>query len=144
MLSTFRALTSDERALLREQIRSAYQRFVAKAAENRLLDESEILESAKGRVWTGEQALERGLIDELGGLSRALEIAKQLAGIPEGSPVRLVLKPKSASLWNTFFTPRLPQIKTDLPPGLTRIIGVLRILEPQQPWALMPYWLPTD
>jgi protease-4 len=144
MLSSFRASTPDERDLLRGQIRSAYHRFVAKAAENRLLDESEVLESAKGRVWTGEQALERGLIDELGGLSRALEIAKQLAGIPEGSPVRLVLKPKPASLWNAFFTPRLPQIKADLPPGLTRVIHVLRILGPQQPWALMPFWLPTD
>jgi ClpP class serine protease len=48
----------------------------------------------KGRVWTGQQALENGLVDELGGLDRALAKARALAGLHERAPVRMILPDK--------------------------------------------------
>ena len=58
-----------------------YEDFTGKVAEGRELPLEEVLEIAKGRVWTGEQALAVGLVDELGGMSRAVEVAKEIAGI---------------------------------------------------------------
>jgi len=144
MFSSFRSLTSEERELLHRNILDTYRRFVAKAAEGRNMPEEEILRVAGGRVWTGEQARELGLIDELGGLSRAIELARELAGIPERDPIRLVVRPRAPSFWDTLFAPKLPQLRADLPPRLRSILQTLRILEPQQPWALMPFWLNTD
>jgi ClpP class serine protease len=48
----------------------------------------------KGRVWTGKQALENGLVDELGGLDRALVKARQMAGLHERAPIRMILPDK--------------------------------------------------
>lgn len=146
MFTTFRPLTSEERGLLHRQILDTYQRFVTKVAEGRRMEEDEVMRIAKGRIWTGEQALELGLIDELGGLTRAVELAKELAGIPDRDPVRLIVRPKPPSFWDVLFAPKLPQIKAGihLPPRLQGILQTLRVLEPQQPWALMPFWLDFD
>ena len=57
----------------------------------------------QGRIWTGRQAKERGLVDELGGLSTAIAAAKKLAGIPAEEDVTLVVWPKRRSLWDTLF-----------------------------------------
>jgi|GEM_PF-4437316 len=68
----------------------------------------------RGRVWTGSQAKEQGLVDELGGLSRALELAKELAGIPIDEEVRLVVRPKKISFFDTFLGRRLVEINLGL------------------------------
>ena len=53
---------------------------------------------AQGRVWTGQQALERHLVDEMGDQARAVEVAKKLVGLPSDAPVRLVHYPKQRGL----------------------------------------------
>ncbi|MBI4603384.1 MAG: signal peptide peptidase SppA [Planctomycetes bacterium] len=58
-----------------------YWQFVDKAAQGRGKTRDEIHAVAQGRVWTGRDALERGLVDEIGGLRRALEVARELAGV---------------------------------------------------------------
>ncbi|MBL8292003.1 MAG: S49 family peptidase, partial [Bryobacterales bacterium] len=58
----------------------------------------EIEPLAEGRAWMGLQAKRNGLIDELGGLDRAIELVRQKAGIPAGDKVQIVLYPKRRSL----------------------------------------------
>ncbi len=74
-----------------------YDDFTSKVAEGRKLPREKVLEIAKGRVWTGEDAKERGLVDELGGLSTAIRAAKDAAKIPASESVRLVEFPKRKS-----------------------------------------------
>jgi len=75
-----------------------YDDFTSKVAEGRRLPKARVLEIAKGRIWTGEDAKALGLVDELGGLETALKLAKRAAGIPEKEDVRVKLFPPSKSL----------------------------------------------
>ncbi len=74
-----------------------YADFTTKVAEGRKLPKEKVLEIAKGRVWTGEDAKALGLVDELGGMTTALKLAKKAAGIPETEDVKLVTFPKARS-----------------------------------------------
>jgi protease-4 len=78
---------------------SFYDGFVRKAAEARRTTPERIHEVAQGRVWTGRQAREHGLVDELGGLDRAVAIAKERAGIPADEDVELVSFPPRRTLF---------------------------------------------
>jgi protease-4 len=75
-----------------------YDDFTSKVADGRHLKKERVLEIAKGRIWTGEQAKGLGLVDELGGMATALALAKKEAGIPEGQDVKLVVFPHPKSL----------------------------------------------
>ncbi len=74
-----------------------YDDFTSKVAEGRRLPKQRVLEIARGRIWTGEDAKSLGLVDELGGFETALRLAKQAAGIPEQEDVRLKLFPPRKS-----------------------------------------------
>ena len=71
--------TPEERAKVQEQMQATYDTFVEKAAAGRNTTPERIDAVGQGRVWTGQQAKEIGLVDELGGLDRALALAKQRA-----------------------------------------------------------------
>ncbi|HVF28035.1 MAG TPA: signal peptide peptidase SppA [Pyrinomonadaceae bacterium] len=86
--------TPEERAKFEEGLKKFYyDAFLPKVAEGRKRDVEYIDSIAQGRVWTGTQAKERGLVDEFGGLDRAVEVAKQLADIPADKGVRRVIFP---------------------------------------------------
>ena len=76
-----------------------YDQFVEKVAESRSSTPEKIDAIAQGRVWTGRQARERGLVDELGGLPRALAIAQQRAGIAKDTAVQVVIYPPKPSVF---------------------------------------------
>ena len=57
----------------------------------------------QGRVWTGAQARDKGLVDEIGGLDKAIEIAKQLAGIPADKGIKRVVLPSPRSFFDNLF-----------------------------------------
>jgi len=76
-----------------------YVDFTGKVAEGRRLPKEKVLEIAKGRIWSGQDAKNLGLVDELGGYDTALKLAKKAAGIPEGDEVKIVLFPQEKSLW---------------------------------------------
>ena len=78
-----------------------YDTFVEKAAEGRHLTVEELERQAGGRVFTGNQARQRQLIDAVGGLSTALDLLKQELDIPAEEEVELVLYPKPKSLWES-------------------------------------------
>ncbi len=81
LLSSTSDFTEPERAKFRRFLETFYTTFVTKAAEGRGKTYEELHAVAQGRVWTGEQALERGLIDELGGLDDAIAKAAELANV---------------------------------------------------------------
>jgi protease-4 len=91
MLSDF---TPDQWTQFQIFLDRAYDDFVTKAAEGRGMTREALEKVAGGRVWTGEDALRLGLIDELGGLTRAVGIAKEKIGLAPGEPTRLVEFPE--------------------------------------------------
>jgi protease-4 len=94
--------TPEERAKFEALINSTYwDDFVPKAAKGRNRDIEYIHSIAQGRVWTGAQARTNGLVDEFGGLERAIEVAKALAHIPAQKSVRRVILPYPRTILQT-------------------------------------------
>ena len=86
--------SDDERAKFEEWIKKTYYNdFVPKVAKGRGKDAGYIDSVAQGRVWTGGQAKEKGLVDDFGGLDKAIDVAKQLAKIPADKGVERVILP---------------------------------------------------
>ena len=105
MYSTLRPFTPDERQKMLEQMQGTYESFVEKAAAGRKMTPEQIDAVGQGRVWTGRQARDLGLVDELGGLDRALAVAKSRAGIDENSEVELVVYPQPKSFYELVQSP---------------------------------------
>ena len=99
LFSPFVPFTPEQRAKVMEYMDVFYDAFVEKAAVSRRTTPAEIDALAQGRVWTGRQARDRGLVDELGGLDTAVAIAKQRAGIPADEDVELVVYPPRRTLY---------------------------------------------
>jgi protease IV len=93
MESPARPFNAEELKKVQEQLQAFYDQFVEKVAEARHSTPEKIDQIAQGRVWTGHQAKENGLVDVLGGLDRAIAVAKQRAKIPAESEVELVVFP---------------------------------------------------
>lgn len=89
MFSTERGFNQAERAAFAAFIDRAYTQFIGLVAEGRDMTPEQVRTVAQGRVWTGQQALERGLVDHLGGFSVAVARARALAGIEENARVQL-------------------------------------------------------
>jgi protease IV len=87
MYSARRSFSEDERARFAATVDAIYHDFVGKVAEGRQRPVADIEAVARGRVWTGRDALEAGLVDELGGLRDAVRIARERASLPEDAPV---------------------------------------------------------
>ncbi|HXT71965.1 MAG TPA: signal peptide peptidase SppA [Vicinamibacterales bacterium] len=100
--SPFRPFSAEERARIEEQLRSTYELFLSRVAEGRKTTKEKIDTIAQGRVWTGRQALERGLVDELGGLDRAIRLAKERAKLDVNKDVELLVYPQEPSIFDIF------------------------------------------
>jgi protease IV len=87
MYSPRRGFSEDERARFASTIDAIYNDFVGKVAAGRRRPVAEVEAVARGRVWTGRDALEAGLVDELGALRDAVRIARERADLPEDAPV---------------------------------------------------------
>ncbi len=101
--SDYRSLNDDERAKLRGDIEIFYKGFVDKVAESREREWEEIDEVAQGRVWMGSQAEQQGLVDELGGFDRAIELVREAAGIEEDEEIQLVPYPAPKNPFEALF-----------------------------------------
>ncbi|MGH6901346.1 MAG: S49 family peptidase, partial [Geminicoccaceae bacterium] len=113
------------RARLDAFLDRVYAAFTEGVARGRDLPRDEVLEIAQGRVWTGQQAKELGLVDELGGFTHALALAREEAGIAPDQPVELRPFPRPRAFW---------QQALDLladPPGLIdSVLPWLQLLQP--------------
>jgi len=105
--------TPEERAKMEEQTNKIYHEdFLPKVAKGRKIDVEKANTIAQGRVWTGTQAKENGLIDEFGGIEKAIDIAKQLANLPADKDVRRVVLPEPKPFFEAWFgDPESAEIK---------------------------------
>jgi protease-4 len=85
--SLFRPFTDDEKRELGVKVKQFYDLFVARVAEGRHLTPEAVDAVARGKVWTGQQAIGKGLVDKLGGLREALEEARRLGRLPADAPI---------------------------------------------------------
>ncbi|HEY8187821.1 MAG TPA: signal peptide peptidase SppA [Pyrinomonadaceae bacterium] len=96
--------TPEERAKFEDWIKTTYYNdFVPKVAQGRNKDAAYVDSVGQGRVWTGSQGKERGLVDEFGGLDRAIEVAKELAKIPKDKGVHRVILPYPRTVLQELF-----------------------------------------
>jgi protease IV len=117
-------LTEEQRAKLRTEIEGFYRGFVERVADGRKRKYDEIEPLAQGRVWLGSQAKQNGLIDEIGGLDRAVELVKQRAKIGASDKITLVSYPPRRTvfdlLWNN-------QKDSELESQIRAVVGKLPI-----------------
>ena len=108
--------TDAQKSKLMERLQGFYTSFITKAAQGRSMSVEELHERAQGRVWTGEDALEQGLVDSLGGLEDAIRKAEELAQLDDELG-RWVL-PEDQTLWDMIWSP--PEVDPDV---LAQIVG---------------------
>jgi protease-4 len=109
--SSYRSFTDKQWEQLNRQIEADYRDFVHKVAQGRHKTDDEIHAIAQGRVWTGKQAIQNGLVDKLGGFEDAIACAKRMARIPEAKKVRIVTLPKGKGWFNVPLTQTVSQYK---------------------------------
>jgi len=96
--SPFREMTPEEKRIMQEVLDNVHQQFIQAVAEGRKLDRSKVAQIADGRILTGEQAKNLGLVDQLGNLQDTIDITAKLAGIV-GKPNILYPK-RRISIWD--------------------------------------------
>jgi protease IV len=99
LFSAQQNFTPAQREYIQKSLNETYADFTKGVAAGRKMTVEAVDKVGKGRVWSGSQAKEIGLVDELGGLDRAVEVAKQLAHIPAGESVHLVRYPEERSFF---------------------------------------------
>jgi protease-4 len=85
--SIFRGFTDDERRELDHKIHQFYDVFLERVSVGRHMSKKKVDDVGQGRVWSGQQALDKKLVDKMGGIREALEAARAAAGLPEDSPI---------------------------------------------------------
>lgn len=115
-LSSWRQMTEEERELLQELVDRVYRQFVTAVAKGRMIGIEEVEEMADGRVFTGEEAVELRLIDQLGGFQEAIQVAAEKAGI-KGKPV-LIEGEKFP--WERLFPPPRSEAKEEI---ISKLLG---------------------
>lgn len=98
----FENFTPEQRKIVVKFLGDTYKNFLEGVAQGRGLSVEAVDRIAQGRVWLGTQAKELGLVDELGGLERAVAVAKELAEIPAEEPVQYKIYPRPKTLWQQF------------------------------------------
>ncbi|PJK22171.1 signal peptide peptidase SppA [Mycolicibacterium goodii] len=121
--STNAPFTDEQHARVEAETELVYTDFVARAAEGRKIAHEKMETLARGRVWTGADAKERGLVDELGGLRTAVARAKVLAGFDEDADARVVTYPGSS--WLDMLRPKPSSQPTaaSLPQAVAALVG---------------------
>jgi protease-4 len=138
----------EQRAKIEESMQAYYDQFVEKAAESRHMTPERVDAVAQGRVWTGYQARQLGLVDTLGGLDTAIAIAKQRAKIPADEDVEIVVYPPRRSFYEVLteqFGQSAPSAIWTLLTGaaerraLAAVTAPMRLFRRGEPLALMPF-----
>ena len=143
--SSSRSFSAEERQRLRGILQSGYERFLERVATSRNMTPEEVDAIAQGRVWTGAQAFEIGLVDDLGGLDRAVALAKEKADIAEDTEIRLEIYPERGTFFDMVFkrmvygTPEVTGVRRFISERLIAESPVLRLLTETPRLALMPF-----
>ena len=124
-----------EREKLRGQVDSIYDTFLARVSEGRGLDIASVQELAEGRVWIGSQALDNGLVDELGGYREAIAQVKEAVGIDKDAAVQIVSYPPRQSMIESL-------LSRDGPSAGSQLLQVPILGKLQQVWTHAGGWAP--
>ena len=139
ILSDYTSFSPEQKELIREQMLEIYNTFLRKVSEGRGMELDEVESVARGRVWTGRQALEIGLVDKLGGLWTAIEIAGKKAGVSDYEKMGIVIYPKPRSPFRELFNIK---VSSDLEMKEIKAIRKLKaLLKREGVLALMPDFL---
>jgi protease-4 len=95
--------TDSQRVVVKDMMEDIYAQFTSKAAEGRKMPVEELRKLAGGRIYTGRQAKEHGLVDQLGTLEDAIDEAKKLAGIDKDTDVKIIVLPEPTNFFETLF-----------------------------------------
>lgn len=106
-----RPLTAYEKNVMQKYIEKGYETFLSRVAQGRHMSRDEVHEIAQGRVWTGKDALKVGLVDVLGGMEDALQIAARKAGLDN---YRIVEYPTEKDFFQEFLNSFSTSIKTNI------------------------------
>lgn len=150
LYSDYGGFTPTERERVEKLMQTIYQNFVRKAAEGREKSYAEIDAIAQGRIWTGRQAKELGLVDELGGLEKALAIAKEQGGFDVASEPQLIVLPKPRTFFERILENMIeePGAKMSLPAYLPLpamqaqwhyISVMMNLFKNEQVLTILPY-----
>ncbi len=142
LYSDYGSFTETERQRVEKMMKTIYEDFVTKAADGRQTTFDEIDAVAQGRVWTGKQAKELGLVDELGGLETALAIAKKEVGLTDEDRVDILVLPEQKPFFEQFLESMLEEeaaISTPLPLQLAQQHPAISKLNAQ--WHKIITWL---
>jgi protease-4 len=139
MFSAQQNFTPAQRAYIQKSLNDTYADFTKGVAQGRKMTVEAVDKIGKGRVWSGVQAKEIGLVDELGGLDRAIEIAKQLSNIPAGESVHIVRYPEEKSFFEQFLQRQKDNNMSESQSLESMINHILSQMDPVQ--ARMPYEL---
>ncbi|MBC8527164.1 MAG: signal peptide peptidase SppA [Candidatus Cloacimonetes bacterium] len=142
--STSREMTEEEKEMIKNAINNCYWDFVDNVAEGRRMTREEVNVVGKGRIWTGKQAKERGLVDELGGMNKAIDILKNLANIDKD--VEVVVYPQAKPSFTISLDSDMSGMKTDaLPEEIRNIVEIIKDANfyiDEKILYLMPYKFP--
>jgi protease-4 len=130
--------TPQQEAYIEKSLHETYSEFTRGVAEGRGLSVEAVDKIGKGREWTGAQAKDLGLVDDLGGLDRAIEVAKDLAHIPASQSVHIVRLPEEQSLFEQLFEREegpLDQSRS-LAATLRELVGVMDPVQARIPFEL--------
>jgi len=126
--------TPEQWSRFQDGLDRVYDDFTSKVAQGRNLPKEKVLEVAKGRIWTGEDAKALGLVDELGGFPEALRLAKEAAGIPEDADIRMKVFPAEKTSVRRVLEKLLDRGE-DSSEGQAAIVALTRTLQIVQPLA---------
>ena len=122
-----RSFNPEEKAVMQNMVNNGYELFVKRCADGRQMTTEAIKKIAEGRVWTGSDAKELGLVDELGGLDKALEIAAQKAEVEEYSVINY---PAQEGFFSSFMdTAKKDYIEGKMSETLGEYYGYLKFVE---------------
>ena len=133
-----RNMTTDEQARAEHLIKSFYKEFVGKVASGRKMSYDDIHRIGEGRVWSGSDGKQNGLVDVLGGLETAINIAKEKASIPKEQDVTIVEMPKKGLLDFSMFAPRLFGIEREVKENTLLEQLKFRLKHNGQPLPMLP------
>jgi protease-4 len=139
--SLFRPFTENERKALKDDLLWTYDQFLARAVQGRGLTRDEVDAVGKGRVWTGRQAKERKLVDELGGLTMAIGLAKSESKIDAAEEVRLDVWPRKRTFWQAFLSGEGFGLDAKSAGVKEKLLEAARLMQQTRVWAVMPFWV---
>jgi protease-4 len=144
LLSELNTWSPKQRKILQDQIQKYYHSFVTKVAEARNRSYEEIDEIAQGRVWTGSQSIENGLIDKIGGLNEAIDVAKKMIGLSKDSHVKLLVYPEERSfidrLLSGDFNLKSEILTSYLPGGIQNYFKGYLYFQEYEPLFILPFY----